>query len=280
MNAVAAAPARLLGRLLELARSEDDLPCLGLRAVRSHLVKAFEVNGPLIALPLQGYKRALQDGVWLRTDPGQVFLVPGPRVVDMENVPDAQSGEYLAIGITLGSNVLEAARQLIPDHPRVEPGPMAAVALDSLLEPLLAWTEAMHARQFTRACHAMLGIVLRLHEMGYHGLLARPVPRLGERVRDLVSGEPAREWRSEDLEYALGMSGPTLRRHLAAEGTTLREIIANARLAQALQLLYSTRLPIKSVAQRVGYSSVSSFTKRFAQRYGMEPSRIGNGSAN
>ena len=61
---------------------------------------------------------------------------------------------------------------------------------------------------------------------------------------------------------------------LAAAGTSLRDIIASARLAQALTLLISTRLPVKSVAQRVGYASAASFSKRFTERYGVEPSRV------
>ncbi|NZD47207.1 AraC family transcriptional regulator [Sphaerotilus sulfidivorans] len=45
-----------------------------------------------------------------------------------------------------------------------------------------------------------------------------------------------------------------------------------------MQLLYTTRLPVKTVAQRVGYRSVSSFVRRFGERYGVEPSRIGLGA--
>ena len=56
----------------------------------------------------------------------------------------------------------------------------------------------------------------------------------------------------------------------------LRELIGDARLAQAMQLLYTTRLPLKTVAARVGYRSLSSFSRRFCERYGMDPSAIGN----
>ena len=72
----------------------------------------------------------------------------------------------------------------------------------------------------------------------------------------------------------MGMSGATLRRRLAAEGASLRRLVAEARLAQALVLLQTTRLPVKSVAQRVGYASVSAFTRRFGERYGADPSDI------
>jgi transcriptional regulator GlxA family with amidase domain len=56
---------------------------------------------------------------------------------------------------------------------------------------------------------------------------------------------------------------------------SLRQLIGNARLSHGLSLLLTTRLPVKSVAVRVGYASVSTFVKRFRERYGVEPSRVG-----
>lgn len=267
---------QLLALLLELSRRETPLPCLCVRALSSHRLNAFDVTGPLVALPLQGRKRALEGGEWISSVPGELFLVPGSRRVDVENIPDAESGEYVALGVLISANILEAARQLIPDHVQAEPGPIASVPLESLVDPLLNWGESLQHERYPQACHGMLGVVLRLYEMGYHGLLSRPVESLAARVRNLVAGNLSREWVSGDIEDALGMSGATLRRHLAAEGTSLRDVIVNARLARSLELLYSTRLPVKAVAQRVGYASASSFTKRFTERYGMEPSRIGN----
>ncbi|MNU07223.1 Helix-turn-helix domain protein [compost metagenome] len=56
----------------------------------------------------------------------------------------------------------------------------------------------------------------------------------------------------------------------------MRELIIDARLAHAMQLLYTTRLPLKTVAARAGYRSLSSFNKRFNARYGLDPAAIGN----
>ncbi|NSL54704.1 helix-turn-helix domain-containing protein [Uliginosibacterium aquaticum] len=276
MTAAISRQDEVLSRLLDLARSETPLPCLRVRASRAHLVKAFDVPGPSIGFLLQGRKRALQGGEWLSVDTGELFLVPGARSVDVENIPDPHSGEYLAMCIVLCENVLEAARQLLPAMPQVEPGPVAAVSLLPMLGALEDWCEALRHGDEALAAHAMLGVVLHLCRLGHQGLLNRPPPSLAAQIRSMVTQRPEREWSSGEIEEALAMSGATLRRHLAAEGTSLRELIANARLSYALQLLYSTRLPVKTVAQRVGYASVSSFSKRFTERYGMEPSRIGN----
>ena len=87
-----------------------------------------------------------------------------------------------------------------------------------------------------------------------------------------MSDDPAHNWRTEDIEERLNISGATLRRRLAAEKTTLSVVITDARIADALQLLMTTRIPIKSVAARVGYASVASFSRQFSKRYGAEPS--------
>ena len=92
----------------------------------------------------------------------------------------------------------------------------------------------------------------------------------------MVAADPERAWSSADLESQLAVSGATLRRHLAAEGQSLRQVIGEARLSHGLTLLLSTQLPVKSVAARVGYTSVSAFIKRFRERYGVEPSRVAN----
>lgn len=94
-------------------------------------------------------------------------------------------------------------------------------------------------------------------------------------MRDRIAAEPARDWPSHEVEAALGLSGATLRRRLAADGTSLRQLLIEARLAHAMVLLYTTRLPLKSVAARVGYRSLASFSKRFVERYGLQPADIG-----
>lgn len=266
----------LLARLQALSTREDGMACLCLRAVHAHHIKAVEIARPTLVIPLQGLKRVRERGDWLRIAPGNLLLIPGARRLDMENIPDEASGAYTAVAISLEPPTLEAARQLLPAQGFGEPGPIGCVPLEGLAEALLAWLDALQAGEIPLACHAMSGVVLRLHQMGHGSLLAPATPTLAERIRSMVAADPAREWSSRDIEHALGMSGATLRRQLAAAGTSLREIIASARLAQALTLLQSTRLPVKSVAQRVGYASAASFSKRFAERYGVEPSRVGS----
>ena len=123
-------------------------------------------------------------------------------------------------------------------------------------------------------CAEVLAAARTLCRQGHGNLLLPPAPTLGEQIRDRVAAEPARDWQSRDLEEQFALSGATLRRRLAAEHTSLRQLLTEARLAHAMQLLYTTDLPLKTVAARAGYRSAASFSKRFAEQYGLAPTDI------
>lgn len=281
MNAPAAPIDLLLSRLLALSRDETRPPCGCLRAVQGHAIKSAELSQPVLVLPLLGSKRLRDETPWQDVGPGQLMVVPGARRVDMEHRPDRLTGEYVAVGLFVPESVRAAARRLWDRPVPGRAGEVAVLALTvhpELTEGWRQWALAVEQGRALQADHALLGLVLRLCELGHAGLLAPVELRLAARIHAMVAERPARDWSSDDIERATGLSGATLRRRLADEGTSLRRVLVEARLACALQLLYTTRLPVKTVAQRVGYRSVSSFVRRFGERYGVEPSRIGLGA--
>lgn len=281
MNAPAAPIDLLLSRLLALSRDETRPPCGCLRAVQGHAIKSAELSEPVLVLPLLGSKRLRDETPWQDVGPGQLMVVPGARRVDMEHRPDRLTGEYVAVGLFVPESVRAAARRLWDRPVPGLAGEVAVLALTAhpeLTEGWRQWALAVEQGRALQADHALLGLVLRLCELGHAGLLAPVELRLAARIHAMVAERPARDWSSDDIERATGLSGATLRRRLADEGTSLRRVLVEARLACALQLLYTTRLPVKTVAQRVGYRSVSSFVRRFGERYGVEPSRIGLGA--
>lgn len=278
MNAPAAPIDLLLSRLQGLARDARLAPCGCIRAVQGHAIKSAELGGPLLVLPLIGSKRLRDGDMRLHVHAGELLLVPGARQLDMENLPDPGVGEYIAIGLLVPEPVREAARRLWRAPLPAQPGDAAVLALSAhadLAEGWRQWVVAVEQGRSLQAEHALLGLVLGLCERGHAGVLVPVELRLAARIHAMVAERPGRDWSSDDIERATGLSGATLRRRLAEEGTSLRRVLIEARLACALQLLYSTRLPVKTVAQRVGYRSVSSFVRRFGERYGIEPSRIG-----
>jgi AraC-like DNA-binding protein len=70
----------------------------------------------------------------------------------------------------------------------------------------------------------------------------------------------------------VGMSLTTLRRRFReAMGMSMQDYVLQARTAAARELLAETNLPLKSVAEQLGYDSVYFFCRQFRQQVGVPP---------
>jgi AraC-like DNA-binding protein len=266
----------LLATMASLADCQraDGYACITAR--REHGASSVEIPQPQFAILLQGRKQVRTAQQSLEFAPGDLFLITRRCRIDVVNIPDPHSGLYLSAIVPMCAEALTAARALWN-----EPLPQAGDALARLPlvehgATLLQWRQALEQGQYTEARLALASLAVAFCRRGHGSLLVPPEPSLGERIRDLIAAQPERDWQSRDFEAQLGLSGATLRRRLASEHSSVRELITDARLAHAMSLLYTTRLPLKTVAARVGYRSLGSFNKRFAERYGLEPAAIGN----
>ena len=78
------------------------------------------------------------------------------------------------------------------------------------------------------------------------------------------------EYNVEQLSADMGMSRMNLYRKLQAiTGQTPTEFIRTIRLKRAAQLLQDGKLNVSEVADRVGFSSSSYFTKCFKEQFGV-----------
>ena len=95
---------------------------------------------------------------------------------------------------------------------------------------------------------------------------------MAERLRLLIAAQPAAPWSAADAAKRLGLSEPTLRRRLRAEGIGFTRVLSDTRMDHALTLLYGGAGPIAQVAQACGYRSPSRFAGLFRARFGLIPS--------
>ncbi|MFD4353323.1 AraC family transcriptional regulator [Nocardia sp. NPDC058518] len=104
-------------------------------------------------------------------------------------------------------------------------------------------------------------------------LLTRRRGRTGcaGRVRDLLLTEIAAPPDADRVAEAMNMSGRTLRKRLAAEGTSYRTLLDEVREHLAEELLITARLPVEQIAHRLGYVEVSSFSQAFRRWKGVGP---------
>lgn len=252
-------------------------------AQQAYRLSAVHVDLPLLILPMAGIKRMELSGVQGSACPGQFMMVHQVACPQVENVPPSLGESYRAWLVTLPWRVVEMARTLlqteIPPNVQEASAPFTIDLITPLLSGLKRLLEVLtmpNAPPQVSLDYALLGVAIALAHSGHGQFLYARDPSISSRIRQLVSTAPEHEWSSSDFEDRLHVSGATLRRRLADEGTSLRELLREARLHHGLALLQTTRKPVKSVAQACGYRSAPCFTRNFIARFGINPSTVAN----
>jgi AraC-like DNA-binding protein len=115
-----------------------------------------------------------------------------------------------------------------------------------------------------------------------HGMMRERVSELlaGAGDEDDIAARVRRQLRTivtaprcsiETVAEHVGLNVRTLKRHLAAAGTTFLALREEARYDTACHLLRNTRLPVGEVASTLGYGECSSFTRAFGRWAGVGP---------
>lgn len=84
--------------------------------------------------------------------------------------------------------------------------------------------------------------------------------------------------RPNDCRYSLDYTAPllslsarTLRRYLAAAGSSFRRVCLEVRMELARDYLLNTRLPVQEIAFQLGYSQANNFYRAFRSFFGQSP---------
>jgi AraC family transcriptional regulator, regulatory protein of adaptative response / methylphosphotriester-DNA alkyltransferase methyltransferase len=96
---------------------------------------------------------------------------------------------------------------------------------------------------------------------------------LFEEAVDIIEREFARPLELDDVARRLATSRRQLQRAFAEiGGTSFRTFVARVRMRKALDLLRDGRLPVREVANSVGYRQPAQFAKTFRRHHGAPPS--------
>ncbi|EDZ1439215.1 transcriptional regulator HilD, partial [Salmonella enterica] len=117
----------------------------------------------------------------------------------------------------------------------------------------------------------LLTAFLRLPE-SYEIILSSAQITLKERVYNIISSSPSRQWKLTDVADHIFMSTSTLKRKLAEEGTSFSDIYLSARMNQAAKLLRIGNHNVNAVALKCGYDSTSYFIQCFKKYFKTTPS--------
>ncbi len=108
-------------------------------------------------------------------------------------------------------------------------------------------------------------VVRYLARLDQQGVLAKTREAL---LDSLPSGAPTKA----AIARRLGTSPRSLQRLLAGEGTSFKDLLAEARLALAKSYLEEGRLPVTEIAFVLGFADTSAFSRAFRRWTGVAPS--------
>lgn len=95
--------------------------------------------------------------------------------------------------------------------------------------------------------------------------------RVAMRVRDLIMQSTERYPSIETIAELLHMSDRTLKRQLAAEGTSYSNVVDELRYRHAVSLLSRSDFSLEQISDELGYSDVGNFTRAFKRWTGRTP---------
>lgn len=205
-------------------------------------------------------KRFVMEGAWFWS------AYPGPRIrFGAADGYRSWAHRYLAFQ---GPLVRRWEREgLFPVPPR--PAPRGA-DYGPRFDDLLLHARRADRRGVRRAVHLLEGMLLELAEEG--DAAAPPIPWLGRAMKRIAAWAAGGTPDYAALAAELGKSESTLRRRFQeVAGTSPHTYLLQCRAAEARRLLGETDLPVKAIADRLGYRDVYFFSRQFRQLAGVPP---------
>lgn len=236
--------------------------------------KRLFIEDPVLIYVERGTKRVRWSGGEYLIRAGEAIAVAGGQPLDITNRL-AEDRSYRAYWLVLDSTLIVAQAHAHPELAIIRHAQPMTVGIQELREALQRAMQAVEDECIPDSIASH-----RVHELliwiGMHGCRFEHARALamGVKVRRLIGQDFAREWNAASVASFFAMSEATLRRKLADEGSSLSQILVDARMSFALQLLQSTMQSVAQIALSVGYQTPSQFAVRFRDRFGFPPTAI------
>jgi AraC-like DNA-binding protein len=235
--------------------------------------KAIELPCPLVGIMLRGRKE-----VWLGDtthffEPGTVFVLPARVPMDVVNIPAGSTSSYESLLLEVPALPAGMAPLTRGEKASTRDGDRQfRVPLDAdLVHTLVHAATAIASEALGEAVKAvrLMEVLTLLRPI----VAARPLfeASLPDEVAWLIGSAPSEDWTVERVADRLGLGASTLRRRLAATGTSFRNVLRTERLRAGHTALAAGASSF-AAAEAAGYASRSHFARRYRERFGQSPS--------
>jgi AraC-like DNA-binding protein len=244
------------------------LPFSVYSSVREQRLVNVQIIKPLLICVLDGRKKLGSEGE-IDCPAGSFIILSNRPGIEMRNIPSGS--EYFALLIEFEYKDFDC---LPPRQGRTEPFIQGAIspAFRQTLLQFVEWSAFAPQAMWPVRRRELLQF---LYHSGYVQLSAvNEPPSLSHKVHGIICADLANDVNADVLASRLAVSEATLRRKLAAEGTSIQAIKDKARLSLGLHLVQTTFDPIGRVAERCGFQSQSRFTDKFKQFFGVTPTEL------
>lgn len=246
-----------------------------IRMYQAHELHRVKLLMPALCRIRQGRKVVSWEGHSDIANNNQIIFFPSGYEFGIANYPDA--GFYLAEMLYLPRELIQRFRQFYPlttPTPREENTPGFCTRQNDELR--YCWDQLKTAVQHNVSDqlleHMAMGVLLTIDQNNMrHLFLSHSRDSLVHRCQNLLLANPGAYWTTQVVARHMFISASTLRRRLAAEGESFRNLLDDVRLNNALAAIQSTLKPVSVVARENGYMCPSRFTARFQQRFGITP---------
>lgn len=235
-------------------------------------LKAIALPCPILGIMLRGLKE-----VWLGDtchvfQPGTVFVLPAGVAMDVVNIPAGPTSSYESLLLEVPTLPAGLSPLITGEKGLIAPAgddfrvPLSLDLIDTLVHAATAIAseavgEAVKAIRFTEVLTLLRPLAA-----------ARPLfqASLPEEVAWLIRSAPSEAWTVERVAGRLCLGASTLRRRLALDGRSFRQILRTERL-RAGQVALASGASSVAAAEAAGYASRSHFSRRYRETFGMTP---------
>lgn len=268
----------------EVSLNQSQIDFATIQTKQHYHLKRVQTLAPALCHVTQGHKVVHWHGQSLHVTPHDLLVFPAGVVLDIENHPDDHPDNplYQAQIISFPLKLIQdyqlkrqsSAQQLTPSTPNQLDW---SVPLNPELD--FSWTTLIHATQQHLSNHLQQhlaqGLLLALEgKPQLELLLTINQQQLKYRLQQLFLKKCNYDWQLSDAAQRLHLGESTIRRKLAEEGSSFRQVLDEVRFTIALGMVQTTDLPISSIAERCGYESPSRFSIKFRHMYGASPSEL------